>query len=1108
MKATIDTADLLLQSAYKDLGFEDGVLLEATEKPTSSSESAWVDKGDWLTLAKTIDAEKIFFVENNPVIIFAKREETGSAVWREVFNLAWCMARPPILFLAQPGLLSVLDLTHSPASQHDDTTTREKRLLASVTRATDVQISLQKYHRYQIESGKIFEDENRFAFNDRADRALIRDLKLVREALVKKNLPIEHVHSLIGRSIFIRYLEDRGVITSDYYQKVADQNKSWTGLVNEAIKNANNTDNKKSIYVHTLSNKEFIYTLYKQLHIDFNGDMFPLDTNEENKVTEDHLRLLQSLLVGKIPQETSGQSQLFFFAYDFKIIPIELISSIYEEFYSLEKGKSSNQGSFYTPAALVEYVVSQTITEEILDKKPRILDPACGSGIFLVESFRRIVRHLVRKNEGQRLSADQLRNILKEQITGIEINPEAVRVAAFSLYLALLHYQRPSDILKSPKLPNLTYKSENKFASSNHHFDILLPFNAFELEKNISNPNVIKRFASGSFDIIVGNPPWGGSRGKDTQTVIEIKKATEWCEKINRSVGNCELSQAFIHLSNDFLREGGRIGLLVSTAVFFNRNDKSLEFRHQWLKETSLSQVVNFAAVRDVFFSKGREAKAIAPFASVVFDKIPPQRNKRFQYWSAKKTAFIGGTQSVLLSLPDLKTLRQESVLHDDELWKIYWWGGHHDEALIHALRLETSLQGQLNNGNKLDSVIGLGFSEASKDKPSEWLCNYSELPKSAFERYGTLKRDKFIDPPSDGVERDRNPEPPNRNPKRSKLPILYEGLRLLIRRGIQQKNRADGKLIARLESDSFCFRNFIYGVPINDDMQSNAKVLLGIIWSSLIRYYLWMTSGSWVGWHYELRKSDILNLPIRLPADRKVRQRIEEIVDKLRNLNQKNLLNQKDVIPENSLYVKQLETKLDETIFDLYELTFDERDLVNDMCSLGIDLFYHGRESDAVKPVIIDLDNINLGRINDLSIDREQSGISGYLRSFLDIWNRELEPNGEFRWRVLLPSERQTLLAIIFETEDRKDPLPDPIESNDVKLNEILSRLNDTTRVKISRRIYIDGLVRTVSENDIIIIKRNERRLWTRTAAREDAEATLLQAINRQNLAIARQKS
>ena len=181
----------------------------------------------------------------------------------------------------------------------------------------------------------------------------------------------------------------------------------------------------------------------------------PEDSREEKAVTQEHLDLLRGFLCGNA---SNADAQLFFFAYKFGIIPIELISSIYEEFYHTENEMSPEGGSHYTPPCLVEFILSRVLTEDRLAGEPIILDPACGSGLFLVEAFRRIVRYRT-QTQNSRLDWQQLRSILRTQIAGIEINEEALRVAAFSLYLAFMHYLEPKDILqhiaKGRRLPNL-----------------------------------------------------------------------------------------------------------------------------------------------------------------------------------------------------------------------------------------------------------------------------------------------------------------------------------------------------------------------------------------------------------------------------------------------------------------------------------------------------------------------------------------------------------------------------------------------------------------------------------------------------------------------------
>ena len=90
-------------------------------------------------------------------------------------------------------------------------------------------------------------------------------------------------------------------------------------------------------------------------------------------------------------------------------------------------------------------------------------------------------------------------------------------------------------------------------------------------------------------------------------------------------------------------------------------------------------------------------------------------------------------------------------------------------------------------------------------------------------------------------------------------------------------------------------------------------------------------------------------------------------------------------------------------------------------------------------------------------------------------------------------------MAAIVFSTQEKKKPLGPVKEPGTAQWHKVLEKLDKTQRAPVSKRVYIDGVVRAVSDTDIMIIKRNERRLWTRSMAREDAEATLLQAIHLQ---------
>ena len=1084
----------LLDAAYKHLGYDEGDLLDATCSPCGIDADDWLNKGEWLALAKSVGAEKVFFVQNNPVIIFASSETDNQM---ELFQQIWNMARPPLLFLASPGLLAVYSLNQGPArNQQEWDSTLETRQLDTANRIAEVSYKLQPFSREQIETGRLFEDE-RFGDDKRADKTLIADLRIVRNRLLDTGLHAEYAHSLIGRSIFIRYLEDRGILTNDYFKKVTRGKPKWRRILDTPPEGVFvEPELKECRYFRVLCDKNFTYALFEQLAKDFNGDMFPSIKEEREDVAQDHLDSLRGFLFGN-----ADGAFLFFFAYKFDIIPIELISSIYEEFYNTDKEKTENNGSHYTPAALVEFLLNQVLTPECLAKNPRIMDPACGSGIFLVEAFRRIVRYRLCSRNGHRLSDVQLRRILRKQISGIDINGEAVRVAAFSLYLAFLHYQRPPDILeqirKGKILPNLKYDKTRKKRKPKQHYDILLEANSFDIEVSISpsHKDVLARFVESCAEIVVGNPPWGspGNKKEEKESRDAMDVAVQWCERQEprSSIGDREWSQAFIHRVIDLLCDGGRAALLVSSGVLFKIQENSRNFREEWLTTTILHSIVNFVHVRDVFFKgKARSSGAQSPFLAVCFTKQKPGHDSCFEYWSAIKTSIVKETQSVVLSAADIKRLRQDDVVRKEHLWKTYWWGSHRDESLICNLGMESTLENLFIRNNALvPDDIGRGFEEKSGNRPRTKHLDHRMLPVACFNRYGPLG----------ALEETPSPLYLEGNTK------LYKGLRLIIKRGVSQRGREKGRIIARLERKTFCFRHSLYGVKLPNSATWEGEILLGIFWSSLTRYYYWLTTGSWGMWHHEILQERIQEFPIRLPDDLNLRSRITNTVQLLHEKGANQL--DQDVLGDdrgNSLSsdeTAKLERKLDEAVFDLYELNEGERDLIRDMCEYGLDLFYDNINSVAVKPVETDRPAERCGVLEDIPSRRNrQKGLEGYILTFLRIWNRELEPDGEFNWQVIQPGRNIPMIALVFSTQYKKESILSTRSDDTAGWKSVLKKLEDTLLMPISKRVYIDGIVRAVSDTEIMIIKRNERRLWTRSMAREDAEATLLQAMNRQD--------
>ncbi len=1105
IQSTQHAAGEFLEAAYTELDYQHGALIDSIDTSQVGDDKVdareWLEKGNWLELGKKIKAEKIFFVNHDPVIVFRAFDSTpNKSEILTAFRQTWCMTRAQYLFLALPGELRVYGLRQSPPQVEEDP--NQQLIYKTINRIADVSVKLKAYRREQLEAGYFPQDELFGKADEQADKRLINDLQEVRKQLREINdLKLEFAHALIGRSIFIRYLEDRKVLRPAYFEQVAtkQQRNDWLELLNKELPDRLIQDEKwqERRYYQVLQDKGFTYALFDQLAEDFNGDLFPKDVAEKEAVSIEHLGKLRQFLMGDTKPK---QPTLWLWAYDFEIVPIELISSIYEEFY---KNEQDDPGTHYTPSVLVEFVLSQVLPQSYLEANPtvQILDPACGSGIFLVEAYRRLVRYRMKK-EGRPLNSIELREILRDQIRGIELNKNASYVAAFSLYLALLHYhyQEPKDILAqieilqsdNKPLPHLIYKADQ--TGEPNQYAVLFNCNAFALTKAErvqlqaeleAHPRrtTLKRFLNtaddlpieaNSVDVVVGNPPWGFvNKNKATPEIAEVQeKAKDWCQMLGWSIGDNEQSQAFIARSFGLLAEKGVCGLLVSTGVFWKGQDKSQKFRQRWLQQCTIKTITNFAHVRHVFFEK-----ANSPFAIVHYIFQNVSSDHYIQYWSAKRTQVIENKPRVILHLNDLRHVRQMELQSQEWLWKTYWWGSHRDAGLVNILKLNTPLEQLINALGWLSGTGFKGSNSHDKDKLSGRLKDYPELPVEYFQRYGLITDDKLKTVP-EVVSFIRDLE-------------LFEGWRLLVKETPTQADDANGRIEARLENKKCSFRHSIQVIKLDNIEDWKRKVIISIYWSSLGRYYFFMTATSWGSWYPKISLSTIKTLPIRFPDDLELRNRIVTIVDKLRNWDTSLPLFNQSHKTETSL-----EHQLDEAIFDLYEINEAGRDLVLDMCETGLEFFYRQSKSNAVKR-LKPHPQTKQGFVTDLPRQRDaEKGLAGYLYVFLDMWQSYLEPDGVFRWRVVRP-DNDPLVAVVFTTQSKHDDLPTLQE--DEAMWADLKRIVESSPWQINPRIYIQGLVRLVTDDFIIIIKRDERRLWTRSQAREDAEATFLQAMRLQ---------
>ncbi|MBU7007579.1 DNA methyltransferase [Phosphitispora fastidiosa] len=403
-----------------------------------------------------VGVDAVYFLRDSdgiakiPLIYFSAMDKYDPDEVATLHRLAWNLGEAPLLFIVTPNELKIFNNYKTPRKK-DGSLDPKAGLIETIKLADDLESQRQQlvhYNRIQLESGDFWRtSKTRFDSKARIDATLMNNLKIMRSTLIKqikKRLDEEQqqsvnivaiVHGLLSRSILIKYLEERkdsnknSVFPAGFYAQFFDKAECYTDI---------------------LMSKHATYNLFNCLEEKFNGDMLPLVADELDIVCEDDLRTLRLFLLGDT-ELTSRQIALWPL-YSFDVIPIQLISSIYELFFHLSDNED-DKGTYYTPLHLVDMLMDEVYPWEGTFSPTTFLDPSCGSGIFLVEAYRRLVCRWMRSNNRTAISNNELTELLEKCIFGVDLNGEAVRVASFSLSLAMCDFLDPKSIWDSLSFP-------------------------------------------------------------------------------------------------------------------------------------------------------------------------------------------------------------------------------------------------------------------------------------------------------------------------------------------------------------------------------------------------------------------------------------------------------------------------------------------------------------------------------------------------------------------------------------------------------------------------------------------------------------------------------
>ena len=957
-----------------------------------------------------------FFTFNNePVILFFDSSKNTS----ETHTSCWNFNVTPIIFF-----VSETDVNIYNAFELKDSSSKEPLLKKLAQKGEE-----SNFTYWNIASGQTFEFyQKELEGKNRVDQKLLANIKVARNVLIsgEQGLKSHFANNLIGRLIFVRYLIDRKIRV-----------------------NFEQTDGgflSKERFLQIINSKEALYELFSYLQGKFKGDLFPIDDEELNAVKPSHLAVLFSLFNGD--EITSGQLSLFE-AYKFDIIPIEFISNIYEYFMGDDKQKA--QKTYYTPTFLVNYVLNNTVSKYFYNNPDeiscKVLDPTCGSGIFLVESLRRIVEQYQKINGKNSINNSViLKELVAENIYGIDKDRDAIDVAMFSLYITLLDYQEPKDIenFEFPSLLNRNFFVQDifKYSTKDLHFEI------FEPQKD---DNYIAKLLDKNFRFIIGNPPWGDV--KDSP-YMERTKEREKLEKTKINVSFNEFAQAFIVRTSDFCKKDTQCAVVITSKILYN--NKADVFRKYFLNKFFLDEVLELSAISDDVFLD------IDTPTTILFYKYAHNQitdNNQVKHISIKHNIFYDLLKIFVIEKNDIKILKQSNFKNYDWIWKVLLYGNALDFQFIKRLKNDfpSSIQSLINDKDSF--IYGTGVvKEDDYKKEYEKVLHYVGKP---FLNTQKKQLSPFlIQIPTDSIWVFEDVKTP-RNKQ------LFEPPMLLVKEGISRYF----KVSACISVESIIFTNSVASIKSLKNDIKTLHCLEGLFHSTIFTYFQLETGSSIGVQRRRILREELYSFPYLFNEN--VSEISQNIESELKNVEDSvdfyKLIegeNNAFVTSEKAEKLKNLYSQLNETIYDLYDVNDIEKSLIDYAENFSIPLFHN--EARAFK------------RINEHNQNYLEIYANVFFEHFKKVFNGR---NGQYF--QIEAHYNKYFVCMAFKILEYN-----PESKIEIFFDESLGKSGFLANLSLDKKgenLYIQKDIKHFETNEFLIIKPNEMKCWHKSLAYKD---------------------
>jgi len=558
-----------------------------------------------------------------------------------------------------------------------------------------ISLTSQSYELFKKYSAKLFlngtfweqrKNNNNFLCKESAETKLIGGLSKIRNLFIQEShLGKGLAHKILVLSILVKYLEERKdengnhVFQSGFFATYGSANSFC-----EVIRNG------------------FLVKLFDDLSSHFNGKIFELEHEEREELSKTNLAPLADYLDANIDNDQLVLWPL----YSFEYLPVELISRIYEEFIP------ERNDAVFTPVHLARLMVDECMPVNQPQKCYRVIDVSCGSGVFLVTVFKRLLQWWQKEQfdtTGQIKKPDIsiVKDILLKSIYGVDIEADSVRLSVFSLSIALCDMLTPAEIW------------------TNLRFDDLRQKNIYEGDFF----KYLQDFQGDKFDLVIGNPPFEDKK-KDFNSLY-----TQFDISRDYHIPRNQIAMLFLQQAMKLLKPGGLLSLVMpSGPLLYN---KTVDFRKKFFSQFEIPQIIDFSA-----FSKKSLLFESSISTAVIFAyNRKPKGEHNILHIAVKRTKSAKEKLFFEIDHYDLHYIPQSIAENDSVVWKTNLFGG--DQLYYFIKRLnEIRSFGDFIKQN--ESSAGLicqeGYQIGNKVHHMPEMTKYFEVKPQSFNENGIEK--------------------------------------------------------------------------------------------------------------------------------------------------------------------------------------------------------------------------------------------------------------------------------------------------------------------------------------------------------------------------------